>query len=324
MRNILRILAYHRVAELKDRVTDDPSISATPAGFAAQMQYVAKHYRVVSMSELLDAIDRNEPLPKRAVLITFDDAYSDFAEIAWPVLKKYRLPATVFVPTAYPEHQELIFWWQRLHQAFVNTSLTQLSETPFGPLPLATPNQRQRSLRTLMDHVPTITHNAALKMIDSVCAQLVEKPLNSPSVLSWDQLRQLSKEGLTLGSHTRTHPILTQIAPSQIREEIRLSQQDLEREIGFALPIFCYPHGDHDATVTNILRTEGVLLGFTVFPGENRLDSADLLRLRRICIWPRTSLPLFCLRLQRIGLRIDSWRLNVRYDVETVTNGSHP
>src|SRR5580698_8575584 len=131
---MLRVLAYHRVAELKDPLTDDPSLSASPAGFAAQMRHVAKYYHPVAMPEVLDAIERNLPLPERAVLITFDDGYADFAEIAWPILKQFRLPATVFVPTAYPDHPELAFWWDRLYQAFARTTQTVLRNSPLGAL----------------------------------------------------------------------------------------------------------------------------------------------------------------------------------------------
>jgi peptidoglycan/xylan/chitin deacetylase (PgdA/CDA1 family) len=306
---MLRILAYHRVCETKGTHTIAcPNTSATPEGFTRQMRHVAKHYRAVAMPEVLDAIERNVPLPQRSVLITFDDAYTDFAEFAWPILKQFRLPATLFVPTAYPDHPELTFWWERLNQAFTNTTRTVLRESPFGTLPLAKADQRRRSLLTLVQYIPTIPHDAAMRMVDAVCAQLVEGPASGAAVLSWNQLRQLSNDGVTLGSHTRTHPIMTQISPIQIREEIKRSQQDLKREIGFALPIFCYPNGDHNDIVTRIVRAEGISLAFTVLPGENRLDSADLLRLKRICIWPRTTLPVFCLRLQRVGLHLDSWR----------------
>jgi peptidoglycan/xylan/chitin deacetylase (PgdA/CDA1 family) len=101
---------------------------------------------------------------------------------------------------------------------------------------------------------------------------------------------------------------MTQISPIQIREEIKESQQDLLREIGFALPIFCYPNGNYNNTVINVLREEGISAAFTVVPGENRLESTDLLQLGRTCIWPRTSLPIFRLRLRRVGLRLDAWR----------------
>jgi len=306
---MLRILAYHRVCKTKGTGTIDcPNISATPEGFARQMRHVAKHYRGVAMPEVLDAIKRNVPLPKQSVLITFDDAYTDFAEIAWPILKQFRLPATLFVPTAYPDHPELTFWWDRLYQAFANTTRTVLRESPLGSLPLAKPDQRRRSLLALMKYVPTRPYDAAMRLVDAVCVQLVEQPTSGAALLSWNQLRQLAKDGVTLGSHTRTHPILTQISTIQIREEIKRSQQDLKREIGFAWPIFCYPNGDHNDIATKILRAEGISLAFTVLPGENRLDSTDLLRLGRTCIWPRTSFPVFCLRLQRVGLHLDSWR----------------
>jgi peptidoglycan/xylan/chitin deacetylase (PgdA/CDA1 family) len=310
---MLRILAYHRIAELKGTpAVDCRSTSATPASFAQQMRHVAKHYRGVAMPEVLDAIERNAALPERSVLITFDDAYADFAEIAWPILKQFGLPATLFVPTAYPDHPELMFWWDRLYQAFDTTCRTLLPETPLGPLPLARLDQRRRSLRALTDHIPTLPHDAAMRVVDAVCAQLGEGPANGSAVLSWNQLRQLAKEGVTLGSHTRTHPILTQLPPPQIREEIRGAQQDLKREIGFAPPIFCYPNGDHNDVVIEILRAEGISLAFTVLSGENRIDSADLLRLRRTCIWPRTSLPVFCVRLLRVGLHLDAWRQRQR------------
>ncbi len=310
---MLRILAYHRVCKPKDtHAIACPNTSATPEGFARQMRHVAKHYRAAAMPEVLDAIERNVPLPKRSVLITFDDAYTDFAEFAWPILKRFGLPATLFVPTAYPDHPELTFWWEKLYQAFAKTSRTTLSGSPLGPLPLATPNQRRRNLGALIQYVSTRPHDEVMKLVDTVCAQLLEEPISGPIVLSWNQLRQLANEGVTLGSHTQTHPILTQISANQIREEIKRSQQDLKREIGYALPIFCYPNGDYNDAVTAILREEGISLAFTVLAGENRLDTVDPFRLRRTTIWPRTSLPVFSLRLLRVGHYLDAWRQRPR------------
>ncbi len=306
---MLRILAYHRIAELVETPAGAcPNISATPRGFLRQMRHLAKHYRVVSMPEVLDAIECNRPLPKRAVLITFDDAYRDFAETAWPILRQFRLPATLFVPTAYPDHPELSFWWDRLYQAFASTTQTVLRHLTSGTLTLGSRDQKRRAMLAVIQQVPTMPFGGAMRLIDAVCGRLVVGPAKAADVLSWNQLRELARDGVTLGSHTRTHPILTQISAAQVRDEIRESQQDLKKEIGLALPIFCYPNGDQNDSVAEILRAEGVTLGFTVLSGENRLDSTDLLRLNRTCIWLRTSLPVFWMRLQRTGLHLDSWR----------------
>lgn len=306
---MLRILMYHRVAELKDTPTiDSRSISATPSTFAQQMRHLAKYYHVVSMPDVLEAVRGKKPLRRRSVLLTFDDAYVDFADIAWPILKQFRLPVTVFVPTAYPSHPELAFWWDRLYQAFDRTRRTELCGTPLGTLSLANPDLRHHSLRALQNYIPTVPHDEAMRLVDTVCAQLGENAVRCGSVLNWDHLRQLARDGVTLGSHTRTHPILTQLPQDRIRDEIKGSQQDLKSEIGFTLPIFCYPNGDHNATVETILREEGIQLGFTTLVGKNELDSTNLLQLRRTGVTPRSSLPIFSLRLLRPGMYLDAWR----------------
>lgn len=306
---MLRILGYHRIAELRETPSlDTRNISATPANFHRQMRHVARYYSAVSVGEVLDAVKRKVRLPKRAILLTFDDAYSDFGEVAWPVLRRYRLPATLFVPTAYPDRPNLAFWWDRLYNAFTNTSRTKLSLKPFGYLSLANRESRYRNLRMVQDYIRTIPSEEAAGLVDSLCRQLVGPVPRSSSVLGWNQLRELAKDGVTLGSHTQTHPIMTQLSGDKIRKEVRGAQQDLMREIGFALPIFCYPNGDHDETVAQILMEEGIVLGFGVAPGINDLSSTNLLSLRRISIYPRTSMSIFWLRLRRLGIRLDVWR----------------
>src|SRR5207253_2705015 len=99
--NILPVLTYHRVDHENAHPELYPGlISATPGVFNEQMSFLAANYRVVSMLEVLDAAGTGAALPPRSVLVTFDDAYRDFAEHARPILQRYRLPATLFVPTA--------------------------------------------------------------------------------------------------------------------------------------------------------------------------------------------------------------------------------
>ena len=310
---MLRILTYHRVAPLTGSTTLDPrSVSVTPEGFARQMSHLARYYRVVSMSEVLEAVEGAIPLPKRSVLITFDDAYVDFAKHVWPILQSLRLPATLFVPTAYASDPCRAFWWDRLYCAFKNTTNRELRGTALGAISLRTPEERNRGLRTLQDHVTTLPHAEGMELVDEVCTRLGAISMDSRSVLSWDQLRDLKKLGLTLGSHTRTHPIMTQLPPEQIRAEVSGSQQDLRSETGSVLPIFCYPNGDHDDVTTAILKDEEIVLAFTTLAGGNELDRANLLRLRRTDIRPRTSLPIFRFRLVAAGAYVDAWRQRAR------------
>lgn len=306
---MLRVLTYHRVANHDDSIGLHPGmISATPQQFARQLQFLAKNYQVVSMAEVVNAVASRAPLPQRAVLITFDDAYSDFGEIAWPLLNRHRLPVTLFVPTAYPDHPERAFWWDRLYRAITNPAQAELQVHALGTLPLSNSVQRSQSLRRLQTFLKTIAHAQAMSLIDEICAALNPKPLTAKTVLGWDELRQLARQGVTLGAHTRTHPIMTKLSPEQVREEVLSSRRDLQREIGEVLPTFCYPSGEHDDTVVQILKEEAFVLGFTTLRGQNDLRYADLLRLRRTNITPRTTLPIFYFRLVRWISYVDAWR----------------
>lgn len=296
---------------------DSRSVSATPEGFAQQMEHLARNYHVIGMPELLNAVESGSALPKRAVLITFDDAYADFAVIAWPILKRLGLPATMFVPTAYPNHPERAFWPDKLYQAFAATSQTELSETPLGRLPLGTTEEGRKSLRRLQDYCTTIPDDEMVRLVDWVCCELTGRVLYCGSALNWDQLRRLAQEGLTLGSHTQSHCIMTQVRHDRAWEEIQGSQEDLRREIGNVLPIFCYPNGNHNDKVVSILRHEGIRLAFTTLSGENRLGSVDPLRMRRAVITPRTSEWIFRVRLLRMGVYFDAWRHRALNDILT-------
>ncbi len=305
---MLRVLTYHRVANLQDTPSLHPQIiSATPANFEKQMRFVAAKYQVVSMPQVLETIAKKASPPRRAVLITFDDAYYDFG-VAWAILKSLKMTATLFVPTAYPDHPERAFWWDRLYRAVMNTSRRELHLNALGTLPLNDAKMRPQSLKRLQNHVKNISHREAMVFVDEVCEKLDSKPVVQKSVLSWKELRQLAKEGVTMCAHTQTHPIMTQLTPEVLRCEVVGSQADLKREIGETLPIFCYPSGSHDDAVVNVLREENFTVAFTTMKGQNDLRTADLLRLRRTNMTRRTSLPIFRVKLMRWGAYVDRWR----------------
>ena len=286
--NLLRIVTYHRVDHPESRPWLYPRVTVTPEAFAAQMQFLATHYHPISLRELLNAPD-DTPLPPRAVLVTFDDAYCDFAEQAWPVMQRHHIPATLFVPTAFPDHPERIFWWDRIYQALRTTPRRDVLHTPVRELPLETADQREQALVFLQDYIKTRPHAEAMPWVEEVCAELQSLPLES-AVLGWDALRRLAAEGVTLGAHSRTHPLMNRISKEEARAEALGSLQDLQAQIGSAPLIFAYPSGGINDEVVQGLAQEGFLLAFTTRRGLNDWDTAHRLRLRRINVGPRAGL----------------------------------
>ena len=305
---LLRVLTYHRVDWPDAQPQLDPGlISATPAAFEEQMAYLAENCHVLSIPELLEIIrDRQMTLPPRAVLITFDDAYVDFAEHAWPVLKRYRLPVVLFVPTAYPDQPERTFWWDRLYQALYFAQGYEQIDTRVGRFSLGTAVDKKHALGQCVHHVKSLPHDEAMEWVDQICLRLgLERPLHH--ALSWASLRQLAAEGVVLGAHTQGHPLVNRVSLQRAEAEAVGSLRDLRREIGSALPIFAYPSGGFDDDVVAMLRQAGFELAFTTMRGVNDLSQTDPLQIRRINVGGNTNLPVLRAQLLPGMVRLNRW-----------------
>jgi peptidoglycan/xylan/chitin deacetylase (PgdA/CDA1 family) len=297
--DLLRVLTYHRV----DHPTPQPYLSpelrsASPETFVEQISFVSKHYQPVHVEQVLDYFENGTPLPSRAILVTFDDAYIDFEQHAWPVLRSHNVPVILFVPTAFPNHPERTLWWDKLFHA-INTTphLTVAFESE--ELSLATETERQLAYKKLRDHVKSLSHEQALAWTNSVCAQLNVLPPAQNHIMNWDTLRRLASEGVTLGAHTQTHPLLNRVSVEQAIQEARDSWRDLEREVGSILPIFAYPSGGFSRNVVQALEVEGFKLAFTTKRGINQLKSSHPLMISRINVGGNT--PLAALRTQLLS-----------------------
>lgn len=289
-RHLLRVLTYHHI----DYPSSDPTayhrVTVTPEDFDHQIQYLAENYHVLTMAELLDAYQNGTSLPANSAMVTFDDAYEDFAENAWPILQVHQVPVTVFVPTAFPDNPQRTFWWERLHRALHRTKLNELN-LHSGQIPLGTEQQRKSAFDKFRKMIKSLPHDEAIDWIEEICTQLQVSPEKN-KVLGWDALRRLAQEGVTLGAHTRNHPMMDQISLKVAEEEVEGSLSDLKREIGFALPIFAYPGGRFNHGVESVLKATGVVIAFTTSRGINDMSSADWMRLHRINVGPRTTMPI--------------------------------
>lgn len=298
--NYLRVLTYHRVDLLDARPELAPcTLSATPDSFARQMEFLAENYSVLSINELIELRRSGARLPLRSVIVTFDDAYQDFSQYAWPILQRYDLPATLFVPTAYPEDSSLRFWWDRLHQAIMEAEAATYELQSWGPFTLGEHGQRQMIYRQLLDYIESLEHESASDLVDNVCETLALRK-NFGAVLGWNELRALASPKLTLAPHTRTHPLLNRVTKIQARKEILDSVDDLRREIGEPPRVFSYPGGGLTSEVVELLREEEFELAFTTGRGIVDWSRADPLRLPRINVGYRCPFGLW--RGQLVGM----------------------
>ena len=299
----IHVLTYHRIAEPEDAAELYPGlISATPSDFEQQMMHLERTGRVVSMADVLGAARGEVALPAGAVTLTFDDAYCDFADTAWPTLERLGLPATLFVPTAYPGDPARRFWWDEMYTACATDASTvarivgtSASDGTFEVF---------RELRARMKSLP---HSEAMDLVATVRDAVSLAPAPA-AVLDWDRLRALASAGVSLCPHTRTHPLANRIEAEEFRREVADCIADLQREIGDVLPVFAYPSGASTEQAARVLGEEGIELAFTTARGVARLDHQCPRLLPRIPVVRRVTLPVLRVQLlPQFGLLNGLW-----------------
>ncbi len=285
--NILRVLTYHRI-DYADKSSHlyPGTLSASPEEFQLQMEILAERYHIVSLPEVLSAVRGDHALPPKSLLITFDDAYCDFGEHAWPVLKALSMPAVLFVPTAFPGDRQARFWWDRLHQAACRADA------------LATTTDIRR-FRSLVKQIKALPHADALTLVDQHCEDWGEPYDTTSPVMTWDQLRELTQDGLDLAAHTCTHPLMNRIGVSEAVAEATQSRNELFQQIGVDFPALAYPGGAFSRSLLQPLMDAGFEIAFTTRRGINNLETANPLLLRRINV--ATTTPLTMIRAQLLA-----------------------
>jgi peptidoglycan/xylan/chitin deacetylase (PgdA/CDA1 family) len=285
--HLFAVLTYHRILDPGRQSWVYPGQCVHPAEFERQMRAVAARYQVIGLQTLLDAREEGAPLPRRSLLLTFDDAYRDFAEFAWPVLKALKLPATLFVPTDYPARPDRWFWWERLYEVLSLADRDQPLDTPAGRLHIRDESTRIRAFRRLRTYCKQ-RDGEAVPLVQELARQ-VDAPAPVNPVLDWVALRGLRDEGVAIAPHSRSHRQLPTLSRQDLDDELRGSRVDLEREIGPTPACLAYPAGAHDPRVVEAARAAGYRVAFTTRRGINDLRKLDWLALKRVNVGARTS-----------------------------------
>lgn len=292
----LPVLMYHRVAPVDgDHGFDPVLLSATPAAFAEQLDRLTRSSHLLTLDEVLQVRRGGRPLPERAVLLTFDDAYAGFLRWAWPVLRAYGAPCVVFAPTAYPG-TERQFWWEDLYRALQLTDRPRL-DTAAGTVPLRTAAERSVACHRLSDWIKATAHAEAMRHLHGWLDEL-GRPAPVRTTMTWDELRELTAAGVDVAPHSRTHAMLDRLPPSRLAEEVRGAIADVRDHLGRCPPAFCYPAGQRSAAVRDELRRAGVEMAFSTDHGINRASGLDWLGLQRIDVSAAMPAALVQLTLQ--------------------------
>ena len=296
------ILCYHRIG-----TEGVPLFSVLPPEvFERQMRFLRKHYRIISLDQLCRELQDPQSV-EQAVAITFDDGYRDLYSYAFPILQKYQIPATIFLVVGSIETGE-VPWYDRVFAALQAASADTLDLSWDQPLRFSLRSRWARLqaaceivsyLRTLPDRRRRELCDALEKRIAFSQAALKER------MLTWEQVRTMQDGGISFGSHTMTHPIVSQLDPAKLEKELAESKRVLEDRLGSPVRDFAYPFGklaDCGPLAAEVLARCGYRSAVTTVAGINT-PGTSLFELRRVQVGEDSSLATFGFELGRLFFR---------------------
>jgi peptidoglycan/xylan/chitin deacetylase (PgdA/CDA1 family) len=224
------------------------------------------------------------------VAITFDDGYADNAELALPILARQGLTASFFVATSFLDGGRM--WNDTIIETVRRApARVDLEDLGAGTLDLNGAETRAAATTRLIRAWKHLPPGERQSRVDELARRAgVQPPTNL--MMRSDQVRALARAGMTVGSHTATHPILAKIDDAEAEREMRESRARLESITGEPVTQFAYPNGrlgdDYELRHAEIARRVGFELALSTDPGMVERGS-DPYRLPRFGPWPEAS-----------------------------------
>jgi len=293
------VLMYHRVVDSVDTLDQDV-ITANRDKFLIQVEYLSTKCNIINFEELDSYRNGQIPIPKRAVIITFDDGYRDNYEIAYPILKARRASATIALATGFMGKMDL-FWWDKLAYCIHQTKASEVVSAHLGKLSL---HDKEVAIRSIQQSLKEVTDQVKKEILDEILQKMdVPILLKNEVFLTWKDVREMSVYRISYAAHTVTHPILTRISLSEAKKEITDSKQDIERETNREVNVFTYPNGkkeDMSKEIDKFLKEHGFKFCLSTQYGANRITT-NMFRLNRVGIERNDNMVLFKVKVRGFG-----------------------
>jgi peptidoglycan/xylan/chitin deacetylase (PgdA/CDA1 family) len=277
------IFMYHRVVQQSPAGLHDPALFVTANTLEMHIREIARHFEIVPIDSIIAPADKG----KRLCAFTFDDGWHDNYDSAFAVLKKYRVPATIFIPVSMVSLKQS-FWFQNLWELASHVASHGNHEIFIDYFRKHTPSWRLAGIG--LENIYDLTNELKrlpAKKLDTIVLQGYErlgiKPSSSGTIMNWEQIREMGQYGITFGSHGLHHNILTQLSYDAKCDEVTKSFEGLHRAEVAVAPFFSYPNGNWDAEAVSLVKQAGYKGAVTTELGFNASSTNPYL-LKRIAL----------------------------------------
>lgn len=286
-RNDCVVLVYHGVVRPGQEEREDLERKfVLEDEFKAHMLFIKRHYNPITLEQFLASLE-GAPLPPRPLLVTFDDGYAHTMTHVAPHMKALGIPGVIFVVTGLvgtdqtPWPNLVEAWWQEQQPLFA-AGLPRPEDLPAD----------LSSIKAYLKSLPETERAAAFERWTGG-KTLSLRPGHPFRMMTWDEARELEKNGIAVESHTVTHAILVRCDPQRVRWELASSRETLEKELGRPVHSFAYPNGGRDFFTRHdesLLKDVGYRAAFSMIVGRHRKGD-PCFQIRRVPIarnegWP--------------------------------------
>lgn len=272
------VLMYHRI------LGADRTLAGLPVEtFTSQMRWLKQHCDPIAPDVLRERVQRPSRV-RPAVLVTFDDGYRDYHDLAYPVLESLGIPAVVFLATSFLDEGGML-WTDEVQWAALSTPKERVT-LPWadGPaLTLTDARAREALGERARAHLKKLPDGERRAAVRALVHELGDPPAKERQMLTWDEVRRASRL-TTWGGHSHTHPIMSRLDADAAEREIRTCKERIAAETGVTPTTFAYPNGrpsDYTPETQQILRRHGFDLAFSTSEGIAGPDS-DWMAVKRL------------------------------------------
>lgn len=245
--------------------------------FARLLEHLAASCKVLSLDQFLDGAEAGLASSHPRCLLTFDDGWTDNFATAFPLLRSVGLPATVFLTVGYIEGRCFPWVESLIAACHADASLTCRVQGGLGTADLDASIER-------LKHMPAADRDQVLQELLPARAA-VPSPVDR--MMTWEQIQEMSNQGITFGGHSLTHPLLVYESDDTLERETRGCRAVLEDKLGRKVRGFAYPNGDWDARVRQAVVRAGFDCAFVTQSGWHHPGS-DRFTIRRITLHERS------------------------------------
>lgn len=276
MYHYTRDLVHSRYPEIKGM--DKPL-------FRQQIEFMTKNFNIVTMEQVIDAVEGKSELPEKALLLTFDDGYVDNYTFAFPVLEEFGVQGSFFIPgKTFAEHQLLDV--NKIHYILASADIYELVEDVkkemnyyrgteydyaptdelFNEYAVANRFDLKETIfvkRMLQTVLPEKLRNTISSNLFEKYVGVSEEQLAYELYMTEEQIRTLKRHGMFIGFHGYDHYWLGNLSPEQMRKDVDMALDTLDEFIDRKCWVANFPYGNYNPDVLNYIKKQGACIGLT-------------------------------------------------------------